>query len=686
MKKNKSLENYYENMRRLSGLKENTSVDNSTTTLVEHAKTNDGTILGIVKDAHHYYIKKTTSKDSVLNESHFVFVNGVQNKNDYRYNSLGDAQKQLNLVIKEINEAFSKNEKISKSKKQSLNEDKTTRVEKPFEFLNNLIKEGKNEKQLDNFNRFKKSMNVNEDEDTDDSVEDAIDTSINTLDKLDDKIKSEPEEKEEEEVEQDLEKEADDSEEELDLSDINVDDSETEEEAPDDDSETVEGDDIDIDDLDLGDDEETKEEDTSDEGDTDEDLDLKEVEKLVGKLTYKIRDLDLTPDKTKSFMNSILASFESDLSDVDLEDKKEMSNKILKAEKDGDDEEISEDVMEDDVNQTCEGCKTFESYLSERGYEDTSDVTSMEMANVISDYIDDNEGELDDETLTEIAKHCKDDVIEELKEYGHLEECDKLQPFIKKINEEGVDFGTVEADVDDMEIDDINEISWGGVKKAGQYIKDKTKSSASNLVGKIKDKFERTVKEIESFGDEIIKNYNKGNANEIISKIEKISMELGDTIKKYNDVATKAGGEPIKIKSIMNVISNKLSSKSGQVDLSNKKFESYQIDEDADIEVVDDEMDDVNVSTETPEIDFSPAAETLGVNTGSRAKLDVNLKTGDATISLEEQKENQIRKYIRNRIEEKFNGKKSSLNESKKSPKLKKLDEMIDKTLLKLTK
>ena len=67
-------------------------------------------------------------------------------------------------------------------------------------------------------------------------------------------------------------------------------------------------------------------------------------------------------------------------------------------------------------------------------------------------------------------------------------------------------------------------------------------------------------------------------------------MELGDTIKKYNDVATKAGGEPIKIKSIMNVISNKLSSKSGQVDLSNKKFESYQIDEDSEIEVVDDEI------------------------------------------------------------------------------------------------
>lgn len=556
MKKNKSLENYYENMRRLSGLKENTSVDNSTTTLVEHAKTNDGTILGIVKDAHHYYIKKTTSKDPILNESHFVFINGIQNKNDYRYNSLSEAQKQLNLVIKEINETFSKNEKISNSKKQSLNKDKTTIVEKPFEFLSTLIKESKNEKQLENFNRFKKSMNVNEDDDIDDSVADVIDTSINTLDKLDDKIKSKPEEKEE--LEQDLKKEDDNSEEELDLSDIDVDDTEKKEEAPDDDSETEESDDIDIDDLDLGDDEKTKEEDTSDEGDTDDDLNLKEVEKLVGKLTYKIRALDLTPDKTKSFINSILTSFESNLSDVDLEDKKEMSNKILKAEKD---EEISEDVMEADVNQTCEGCKTFENYLRERGYEDTSDVTSMEMANVISDYIDDNEGELDDETLSEIAKYCKDGVIEELKEYGHLEECDKLQPFIKKINEEGVDFGTVEADVDDMEID-----------------------------------------------------------------------------------------------------------------------------EDSEIEVVDDEIDDMNVSTETPEVDFSPAADTLGVATGSRAKLDVNLKTGDATISLEEQKENQIRKYIRNRIEEKFNGKKSSLNESKKSAKLKKLDELIDKTLLKLTK
>ena len=33
------------------------------------------------------------------------------------------------------------------------------------------------------------------------------------------------------------------------------------------------------------------------------------------------------------------------------------------------------------------------------------------MANVISDYIDDNEGELDDETLSEIAKYCKDGVM-----------------------------------------------------------------------------------------------------------------------------------------------------------------------------------------------------------------------------------------------------------------------------------
>lgn len=674
MKKNKSLDNYYASMRRLSGLKDNNTYDKSNTTLVEHAKTNDGTVLGIVKDAHHYYIKKTTSKDSVLNESHFTFINGVQNKNDYKYNSLGDAQKQLNLVIKDINETFSKNEKISKSKKMALSEDKSTKVEKPFEFLNKLIKEGKNEKQLDNFNRFKKSMNVNEDIEDEDSVEDSMDTAIDTLDNLDDKIKSQPEETEE--VEQEVSsEEGDGSEEELDLSDIDVDD-----------TDAVEGDDVDldIDDLDLGD-EDTKEddsdEDTSNEGDSDDDLNLKEVEKLVGKLTYKIRSLDLTPDKTKSFMNSILASFESDLSDVDLEDKKEMSNRILKAEKGEDDEEISEDVMEDEDNQTCEGCKTFESYLSERGYDDTNDVTSMEMANVISDYIDDNEGNLDDEALTEIAKHCNDEVVNELKEYGHLDEADKLQPFLKKVNEANLDFGNVDADVDGQE-ENLNEISWGGLKKAGNFVKNTAKSGVGKVVKSVKDKFDNSITQIKSFGDEIVKNYNKGNANDIISKIEKISMELGETINKFNEVAVKAGGEPLNVKSIMNTISNKISSKSGKVDLSNKKFESYEIDEDTEIEVDDDEVDGMD----TPEVDFSPAADIMGVSTGSRAKLDVNLKTGDATISLEEQKENQIRKYIRKRIEEKFNGKKGSLNESKKSAKIKKLDEMIDKTLLKLTK
>ena len=46
--------------------------------------------------------------------------------------------------------------------------------------------------------------------------------------------------------------------------------------------------------------------------------------------------------------------------------------------------------------------------------------------------------------------------------------------------------------------------------------------------------------------------------------------------------------------------------------------------------------------------------------------------------------EQKLRKYIRNRIEEKLQNKKHSINENVKSDKLKKLDEMIDKTLLKL--
>jgi len=149
MKNNKSLETYFGRMRELSDIKgDKKQHTNLNTTLVEHAKTNDGTVLGIVKDAHHYYIKKTTSQDANLTESHFAFIGGIENKNEHRFDSLGDAQKQLNLYIKSINENFSKNKKISESKKQVLSEDK--KLNDPNSWIRSMISEGKNQEKLIN--------------------------------------------------------------------------------------------------------------------------------------------------------------------------------------------------------------------------------------------------------------------------------------------------------------------------------------------------------------------------------------------------------------------------------------------------------------------------------------------------------------------------------------------------------
>jgi hypothetical protein len=592
MKNNKSLETYFGRMRELSDIGDNKKQHtNLNTTLVEHAKTNDGTVLGIVKDAHHYFIKKTTSQDANLTESHFAFIGGLENKNEHRFDSLGDAQKQINLYIKSINENFSKNKKISESKKQILSEDK--KLSDPNSWIRSVISEGKNQEKVDNFNRFKESMNLNESKDIneDDNIEDNLEDTSDALEDLSNNIKSDEAEGEAltDDGEETSPEEVDGGEEEIPKK---TDDSE-------DDLDTEKGDgeeDLNLDDLDLGDGEDLDidkaEDDSSDDSSSDEGDDgaeIKEMEKLIGKLTHKVRNSDLTPDQTKSFMNSLLSSFENEISDLKDHVKKEMADKILKSkeELEGEEGEISEEDYRDEKGEVpgeqdtgpdeyeeekpCDDCGNFDSYVSDRGYDDTENVTPMEIANIISGFIDSKE-ELSDDDLNEVAKYCTEEVVGELGEYGYVDEMSKLEPYIKQINEEDgmMKFGGVQADFDPDDID-------------------------------------VDLKEDDEFGNDM-------------------EDEIGDT--------------------------------------------------------VEDVLGDNSIAPET----MPAPAETMGVASPSTSTLNINAKTGDATLTVNEEKERKIRKYIRNRIEEKISNKKPSLNESKKSNKMKKLDTLIDKTLFKLTK
>lgn len=76
----------------------NKSVSESTTEYTKQAV--DGNTYAIVKEKDGYYVKVG------LNESSLNYVDGMLNKNKYRFNSYAGALKKINLMIKPLNEQF----------------------------------------------------------------------------------------------------------------------------------------------------------------------------------------------------------------------------------------------------------------------------------------------------------------------------------------------------------------------------------------------------------------------------------------------------------------------------------------------------------------------------------------------------------------------------------------------------
>ncbi|MFW5847779.1 MAG: hypothetical protein ACOCVF_02555, partial [bacterium] len=169
-------------------------------------------------------------------------------------------------------------------------------------------------------------------------------------------------------------------------------------------------------------------------------------------------------------------------------------------------------------------------------------------------------------------------------------------------------------------------------------------------------------------------------------------------------------GEPININSVLATISNQLRGKSGSADLS--KYRSTNEGEDyrdehgekpgepkghsdktgeagrgrpekkdeGELIENEDEFEDKDKENEPT---FAAAADTLGVpspvqdsptNGNLNVTADANSKTVNVTLS-----EQKIRKYIRKRLLEMAGKKKSTINESQKSNKLKKLDQLIER-------
>lgn len=273
-----------------------------------------------------------------------------------------------------------------------------------------------------------------------------------------------------------------------------------------------------------------------------------ELEKAIGKITNKIRKTEMEDSQVKSFINSYLSAFKDKLRDIDIEDRKEMANKLLKVVGPEEIDDLGDSVPQDNAENSPEGlpdagieeeqcaeCGSLPEYAKSRGY-DTADsfmeCDDEEKSSVISGYANaHNDGQNDGDFKT-VAIVITPEILEKLKgEYGHEDYAEKLQPHMDSMNES--------SDEDKMaKLREGWGDVWGGIKQAGQAIG----SAASQATTGIKQA------------------YHGMGMNPAWNKLAAIATDLGKQINAVNTKATKAGQNPVKVNDILSVINKQLTS------------------------------------------------------------------------------------------------------------------------------
>ena len=372
-----SNEIFYKRLQDLAGIKttinETKGGDNSLSTLIDHKVANDGLVYGIVKENHNYYIKKSTNKTNPT-ASDFVYMDGLANIRNYQYNSLAEAEKNMNFYLKNLNEAIGNTTLINNTK------------------------------------LGKKSV-ISEAGDAKEDI-DAANKELPNLDKSLEKEKAEV---------------------------SAVDNSETTPPPPP--VETPEGGESIVGDgaadaadsakLETGTETPPSEETTGDGKGTD-DLAVKEIEKLIGKLGNEAGKTTLDTKTTNRLLAQVIGSFKEDITSLSPEDKRKLADKILKS------SEESEENPAEVEEGTCVECNTFENYMKGRGFNSMDECDEDSAADMIAGYATQHGEEQPEGEMEKIAIYVTPKIAESLKnEYGHVDYVEKMQPYLDKVNETG---------------------------------------------------------------------------------------------------------------------------------------------------------------------------------------------------------------------------------------------------------
>ena len=719
MKKYTSKEAYYSRMKNLAAV-DKTSVNESKNrnlgTLIDFKRTASGVAYGIIKEEHKYYIKKGGLKENQT-VADFAYIGGLGNITNFEYRKLSEASKNRNMLLKTLNEGFEiKQQKTTK--KGMLTEDKASKE----------IDSAENK--LGDLDAATTAAKVPAEPAIDIPTPDAeMDAGLDAMG---------GDAPADNEVPIDGGEVAADNEVPIDGGEVAAD-----SEIPIDGGEDMP---IDAPDAPVDGGEEVAIEDPQSE-------DEREIEKFLGKITNKLRKTELTNSQIKSYVNTFLSAFKDKFPDVDIEDRKAMAEKITKVVPDAEIADLGQNVEDTEVNdeitvsepeeemaeQQCAECGRFAKYAESRGYNADSikNCDEEEMTNMISGYANGHNDGQNDGDFKAIALFITPEIIEKLKgEYGHDDFANQVEPFSTEMNETSTE--DRDAQINELfkglggAMGSIGKGIGGAVKGAGQAIAQK-----AGQVGQAVGQAATNVKQA----------YHTAEINPEVKKLEGIAANLGQQVAALNDRMTKAGKEPINVRSILNVIANKVAGKAGSADLSayrtneegipvdstevlppsetaieedvtinvsekqGKKLSPDNVPvkemkeaeekegENIDINTLDvsgeDEKEGEGINTidvngekkseEEKEIEFSAGFEPMGggivkpIGAGTTI-MDVTVDGENKTVNVSmNESEIKLRKYIRNRLEEKAGFKKAGINENKKSVILQKLDKTIDK-------
>ena len=414
-------EQFYQRMRQLADIHQPINEGLKNCDLIDYKRAGNGSAYAIIKENHHYYIKVSNKQDNTLNVADFTFIGGLENKLNYQYKSVSEADKNRNFYLKNINEGMA-SLKADNAKTRLINLNEGKAINEEF---------GEEEKPEDEVAVDDAGAEPESDSGDEKSDIDAAAEKIDDLDAAASAEKSEPAA----DASADLGG-AEDAAADLGGADAGAPDMGG---APD--ASADMGADAGAADLggaedaagDLGGADAGAEDMGADAGEEGGDAEKVELKKIVGKIQQLASSVELTPEDTVGQLKQILAGYKGAISGLDDVEKKEVANKIMKGEEGGEesgegDIEGAEAGLGDDAGLGDEQPKLgeesmsgFKAHIQEMGYDpaNTQAMSMMEMVGIMNSYFNKMDGNGEEADVQGLAEYMNDEIVSELAECGY---------------------------------------------------------------------------------------------------------------------------------------------------------------------------------------------------------------------------------------------------------------------------